>query len=124
MKESTDASIKLPPERFRTSSRLAFGGLTISPSKTPKRETHSFASLLHNRFAFIVAIVIEKERGFINRHRLLGLFVTVLSRLNLSIILTAYSAPTVHQTVNDCEVFADVKRVGAAQIFSPLRKNF
>ena len=26
-----------------------------------RRETHSFASLLHNRFAFIVAIVIEKN---------------------------------------------------------------
>jgi hypothetical protein len=28
---------------------IAFGGLTIS-----KYETHGFASLLHNRFAFIV----------------------------------------------------------------------
>lgn len=50
-------------------SRLAFGSLTISRlGWGPTGETHSFASLLRNRFAFIVAIVkLKRTRYETNR---------------------------------------------------------
>jgi len=58
--------LRLPPIwGFRTS-RLAFGSLTISRWC----ETHSFASLLRNRFAFIVAIVKLKRTRYDRPHLL------------------------------------------------------
>jgi len=64
---STAAYVKVPVEHRSTNPQWdsahpdAFGSQTIS--RLFDREIHSFASLLRNRFAFIVAIVLKRTRS-------------------------------------------------------------
>ena len=64
---STAAYVKVPVEHRSTNPQWdsahpdAFGGQTISA--VILTEIHSFASLLRNRFAFIVAIVLKRTRS-------------------------------------------------------------